>query len=122
MRFRIAFAVVLLGLTVACGPSSSSPASPAAPPASGTQASIVAGATTLTTNAYSPNPIAVTVGGTVTWTNNDTRTHTATSTTGVWSSGSIPPGEKYSTTFMTAGSFPYFCTIHPGMVGTVVVQ
>jgi plastocyanin len=41
---------------------------------------------------------------------------------GAWNSGSIAPGGKFSMTFTVAGSFPYHCSIHPGMVGTVTVQ
>jgi len=76
----------------------------------------------LTTTAYAPNPIAVTVGGTVTWTNNDTVTHTSTADGGAWNSSSIAPGGTFSRTFSSAGTFQYHCTIHPGMVGTVTVQ
>lgn len=124
MRLRIVVSLFIMGSTAACGGSSaSSPTAPGgAPPASGVEVSIVPGSSTLADKAYAPNPIAVSVGGTVTWTNNDTRTHDATSNTGAFASGSIAPGQKYSTTFMSAGSFPYHCTIHPGMVGTVVVQ
>src|SRR5438067_6938488 len=50
---------------------------------SGTKASIVSGASTMTDKAFSPNPINVKVGGTVTWTNDDTMFHTVTSGTGI---------------------------------------
>jgi plastocyanin len=39
-----------------------------------------------------------------------------------WSSGTVAPGGQFSFAFQTAGTFPYHCTIHPGMVGTVVVR
>ena len=84
--------------------------------------SVVSGASTLTTTAYSPNVLTVAVGGTVTWTNNDNTSHTVTSNTSVWDSGVVGPGRTFSRTFTTAGSFPYRCTIHPGMTGTVNVQ
>ena len=84
--------------------------------------SIVNNASSLTTNAYAPNPIDVAAGTTVTWTNNDTKTHDSTATDGSWGSGAIAPGGQFSRTFSTAGSFPYHCTLHPGMVGTVVVR
>jgi plastocyanin len=84
--------------------------------------SIVRGALTLTTTAYAPNPIGVPVGGAVTWTNNDTTTHTSTADGGTWNSGSIAPGGTFTMTFSTVGSFRYHCTIHPGMIGTVNVQ
>jgi plastocyanin len=85
---------------------------------------IVQGANGLGLNAYSPNPATVAVGTTVTWTNGDSIAHTATSSSGVWDSGVIPPGGSYSRVFSTAGTFPYFCTIHgaAAMSGTVVVQ
>ena len=43
----------------------------------------------MTTTAYTPNPITVAVGGTVTWTNNDSTTHTSTANGGAWNSGSF---------------------------------
>jgi plastocyanin len=76
----------------------------------------------MTTTAYAPNPVTVAVGGTVTWTNNDTTTHTSTGDGGTWDSGNIAPGATFTRTFSSAGSFRYHCTIHPGMIGTVNVQ
>jgi plastocyanin len=58
----------------------------------------------------------------VTWTNNDNTTHTSVSDGNVWNSGAIAPQASFSRTFPTAGSFPYHCSIHPNMVGTVTVQ
>jgi len=88
----------------------------------GVAASIVRGALTMTATAYAPNPVTVAVGGAVTWTNNDTTTHTSTGDGGTWDSGNIAPGATFTRTFSSAGSFRYHCTIHPGMVGTVNVQ
>ena len=76
----------------------------------------------MTTTAYAPNPIAIAVGGTVTWTNNDSTTHTSVANGGAWNSGAIAPGGTFAMTFVSAGSFPYHCSIHPGMAGTVTVQ
>ena len=105
----------------ACGGSSNSPSTPTPTP-TGTVVSIVSGSSNLTTTAYSPNPVNVSVGGTVTWTNNDNTAHTSTANGGAFDSGTIAPGASVSRTFPTAGSFPYHCTLHPGMVGTVNVQ
>jgi len=74
----------------------------------------------MTTTAYSPSPVTVAVGGSVTWTNNDNTAHTSTGSS--WNSGAISPGGKYTMTFSSAGTFVYHCTIHPGMTGTVTVQ
>jgi plastocyanin len=119
MTYRIACVALLLGFASACG--SSSPSTPSPSGTSGATA-IVAGASTMTTTAYAPNPIAVSVGGTVTWTNHDSTTHTSVANGGAWNSGSIAPGGTFSMTFSSAGTFPYHCSIHPGMVGTVTVQ
>ena len=124
MTLRVVLATLLLGLTAACGSSSSSPSSPSTGPSGSSPVivSIVNGASSLTTNAYAPNPIDIATGTTVTWMNNDTRTHDSTATDASWGSGPIAAGGQFSRTFSTAGSFPYHCTLHPGMVGTVVVK
>jgi plastocyanin len=89
-----------------------------------TMVTIPMGATGLGLGGYSPNPAVVTPGSTVMWMNADSVAHTATSSTGVWDSGSIAPGGSFSRVFVERGTFPYFCTIHgaAAMSGTVVVQ
>lgn len=117
----IAFAA-LAATFVGCGggSSNSNPASPSNSSATGV--SIVSGARLLTTTAFSPSPVVVAKGATVTWTNNDTITHDSTADGGMWNSGLISPGASFTTTMQTSGTFTYHCTIHPGMVGTVTVQ
>jgi plastocyanin len=80
------------------------------------------GASFLTTTAYVPNPITVSMGSTIKWTNNDNVAHTVSSQNNLWDSGDIEPGATYSRTFQSTGSFPYYCVYHPGMVGTIAVQ
>jgi plastocyanin len=92
-----------------------------------TSVSIVSGASTLTTDAYSPNPIQVSVGSTVTWTNNDAQAHTVNSGTsptqsGLFDSPIMAPQTTFEYTFTEAGEVPYFCILHPNMVGTVTVS
>ncbi|MGH9174200.1 MAG: cupredoxin domain-containing protein, partial [Vicinamibacterales bacterium] len=73
--------------------------------------------------AFSPNPVEIATGDTVTWTNQDEVPHTATAEDrGVLQSGTIAPGASFSQTFAQAGEFPYFCEFHPNMTGTIVVQ
>ncbi len=90
-----------------------------------TSVSIVPSASTLTTDAFSPNPIQVSVGNTVTWTNNDAEPHTVNAGEYATPSGLfdsyIPPEGTFEHTFTEAGEYPYFCLLHPNMVGTVVV-
>ena len=97
------------------------------------QATIVPGASTLTDTSYSPNPIQAKVGQEVKWTNDDSAFHTVTSGTtgapdGKFDSGLQGPtaltakGKTFEHTFDAAGEYPYFCTLHPAMVGTVTVS
>jgi plastocyanin len=75
--------------------------------------------------AFTPSQISVDKGGTVTWTNNDSVTHTVVddlSNVGGPNSGDIAPGNTYSFTFNKTGSFQYHCSIHPSMRGTIVVK
>jgi len=72
--------------------------------------------------AFTPDQLNVAVGTTVTWTNTDAISHTSTSNATGWDSGILAPGGQFSFTFQSAGTFPYHCAIHPGMVGTVVVN
>jgi plastocyanin len=102
----------------------------------GTQVSIVQGASTMADKAFSPNPVTVKVGETITWTNNDNQFHTVTS-----GSGSSDPnmgkafdsglsgasalttmGKTFQHQFTQAGQYPYFCQLHPIMVGKVIVS
>jgi len=71
---------------------------------------------------FGPQTLTVPVGTTVTWTNSDDIPHTAVSTDGVFKSKVMDTDEKFSYTFTKAGTYPYYCTIHPKMTGKVVVQ
>src|SRR2546426_977128 len=71
---------------------------------------------------FSPANLTVKVGKTVTWVNKDTVTHTVTSDgSSVFDSGFMPTGATFQFTFTTAGTYPYYCTVHPFMKGTIVV-
>lgn len=76
---------------------------------------------------FSPSSKTVAVGTTITWTNKDNFSHNVTSGTpgapdGKFSSGNMGGGATYSFTFATAGTYKYFCSIHPSMTGTIIVQ
>jgi plastocyanin len=70
---------------------------------------------------YEPDPVVVQVGGKVTWQNEDSAPHTATADDGSFDTGTIEEGKIGSATFKEAGTFTYFCEIHPTMHGTVEV-
>ncbi len=77
---------------------------------------------------FIPSTVVITVGGTVTWENTDTAAHTSSSGTpadgpdGVFDSSLIISGGSFSHTFDTAGTYDYFCMVHPWMEGTVIVE
>ena len=71
--------------------------------------------------AFTSPVITITAGSTVRWTNNGSFIHTSTSDTGVWDSGDIGPGDVFTQTLDTPGSYPYHCAHHPSMQGTIVV-
>src|SRR5215204_1518544 len=98
----------------------------------GTSVSVVSGSSSLTDTAYQPNPIQVSVGTTVIWTNDDSQPHTVTSGSNGQPDNKfnsspnfsplLNPGQTFSFTFTQAGDYPYFCMLHPNMVGTVSVS
>jgi plastocyanin len=70
---------------------------------------------------YQPDPVVVAVGGKVTWQNEDSAPHTASADDGSFDTGILDKGKLKSETFKEAGTYPYFCEIHPTMHGTVEV-
>jgi len=103
-----------------------------------TTISIISGASSACTSAYSPDSITISVGETITWENNDTIDHTVTSTSDIGpactegggsttglplNSGIIAAGGTFSHTFDTAGTYHYVCTISGHLMrGTVIVE
>jgi plastocyanin len=71
---------------------------------------------------FGPETITVPLGTTVTWTNRDDIPHTVVSTDGVFKSKVRDTDEKFSYTFAKAGTYPYYCSLHPKMTGRIVVQ
>jgi plastocyanin len=116
MRFRLLLIpVVVLALTLAaCGGDSDETTASGGGGASAAAVEIVE-------FAYDPDPIEVEVGAEVTWTNEDTAPHTATADDGSFDTGTLDKGKPGSVSFEEAGTFPYFCEIHPTMHGTVEV-
>lgn len=89
---------------------------------------ILGGAALKGETAFSPNPVKINTGGTVTWINKDIVTHTITYGRGFsdpemgkyFDSGLM--GGKYSKKLDKAGEYPYFCQVHPQMVGKIIVR
>ena len=80
-------------------------------------------------NSYSPNPVKIQKGQTVTWYNGDAISHTVTSglegdtdAGKMFDSNAIIPNQHYSITFDNAGDYQYYCIYHPSMVGEIIVE
>src|ERR1700686_3051466 len=71
---------------------------------------------------FAPQRVTVKAGTTVTWTNRDDIPHAVASTTKAFKSKVLDTDDKFSFTFMTAGVYEYFCSLHPHMTGTIVVE
>ena len=77
---------------------------------------------------FIPNKATIAVGGTVSFVNSDSAPHTSTSGSpsdgpdGVWDSSLVMPGSSYDTTISSAGSYDYFCMVHPWMTGTIIAK
>jgi len=126
MRSRFILTTLIGGLTLgvaSCG-SKDSTATPTSPTtSSSTPAGPAAATASITiprgTTAFTPANATIAVGGTVTWKNDDTVDHNSTAS--AWSA-QLAPGAQFTRTFAAAGAFPYVCTLHAGMTGTITVQ
>ena len=72
--------------------------------------------------AFGPTTITVPAGAKVTWVNKDEEPHTVFSTDNVFKSKALDTDDKFSFTFAKPGTYKYFCSVHPKMIGTVVVE
>jgi plastocyanin len=70
---------------------------------------------------FTPKESKVAVGTTVTWTNKDPEPHTVIDKNGHFRSAALDTGDSFSFTFKDAGTYTYFCSLHPHMTGTVEV-
>lgn len=71
---------------------------------------------------FNAQQVTVKAGDTVTWVNHDDIPHTVTSTNMAFRSKALDTDDKFSFTFATPGSYAYFCSLHPHMTGTIVVE
>ncbi|MBS0397029.1 MAG: cupredoxin family copper-binding protein [Proteobacteria bacterium] len=113
-RSHRAVAVLVLSLA---GPVTAAP-----PPAAATPAAPAAATVRLEHFMFGPATITVAAGATVEWRNLDGEPHTVVSLDGLFRSGALDQGDTYRYTFPTPGSYRYVCSIHPQMVGTIVVS
>jgi plastocyanin len=71
---------------------------------------------------FNPQQITIKADTTVVWTNGDDIPHMIASKTGIFKSKALDTDDKFSFTFATPGTYPYFCALHPHMTGMIVVE
>jgi len=71
---------------------------------------------------FNPGTLTVPVNSTVTWVNKDDIPHVIASNDGLFKSKALDTDQKYPYTFTKAGTYSYYCSIHPKMQGKIVVQ
>ncbi|MFA5107700.1 MAG: cupredoxin family copper-binding protein [Patescibacteria group bacterium] len=117
----ILLAAVVVTIGAACGNSSKSTTNTNTTNTGTSNSNATTGnSVTISNFAFSPATLTVTAGTAVTWVNNDSVTHTVTAS--AFNSGDLAPGQTYTFTFSTPGTYAYSCSIHPTMTGTIIVQ
>jgi plastocyanin len=71
---------------------------------------------------FAPATLTVTAGTTVTWKNEDDSPHRIGDKNGTFKSAALDTDDTFSHTFAAPGEYPYICTIHPYMVGKIIVK
>ncbi len=115
-----AFVLVFARLSAGCA-SGQNPVSPAG----ATPASATANTITIKDFTFSPAALTVKAGTTVTWVNEDGASHTVVSDDGSrfpFTSPQLANGDSYPQTFTQVGTYTYYCSIHPSMKGTIIVE
>jgi plastocyanin len=79
-------------------------------------------AVTIDNFTFAPTPLTVSAGATVTWTNDDDIPHTVRAVDGSFHSKAMDTADSFSFTFSKPGVYNYFCSLHPKMVGQVIVK
>lgn len=92
-------------------------------PSAGAVAAPAANSISINNFSFQPAVLVVTAGTKVTWRNHDSTPHTVTSADKRFaSSAGLDTGDQYSFKFDKPGSYVYFCSLHPMMVGKIIVQ
>jgi len=124
-RYGILIACIIMLITASmfagCSSNQSVPGSPAAAPTLNTDANSI----TIEQFAFNPATLTVKPGTSVTWTNRDGAEHTIVTDSGSlvqFKSERLANGASFSFSFVQPGTYTYYCSIHPSMKGTILVQ
>ncbi|MCU1752878.1 cupredoxin family copper-binding protein [Pseudomonas sp. 6D_7.1_Bac1] len=71
---------------------------------------------------FGPKEVTIAVGTTVTWVNDDQTVHTLMETHKVFHSAALDTNDQFSYQFNTPGTYEYYCTLHPQMIGKIIVS
>lgn len=115
-RFAILFGAA--GTALGLGTMHAASAAPAAPPRAVTRAAAVS----IKMFAFSPQVLTVAPGTTVVWTNGDEDPHAVVANDRSFHSTALDTGGRYSFTFSRPGNYSYFCSLHPHMIGKIIVK
>ena len=118
MRYITHLTLMLLTSVVTNVASADPPAAPATAAATASGPGVVIARDFM----FAPLTVTIAAGTTVTWTNHDDEPHTVVSDSGLFRSGALDTNESFSFKFDKPGTYHYACSIHPRMVGTVVVR
>jgi len=122
MRKPAAFFLVGLGVAAAMAASPGLRAAPAGPASQGATQASAAIEVKIDNFTFAPERIVVKAGTTVTWINEDDIPHTVASSRKLFKSKTLDTEDKFTFTFTTPGDYEYFCSLHPHMTGTIVVE
>lgn len=114
----IGLLLVAVVLLVGCSSSSSDPGATTTVDPTGGGSPVVK----MIDTTYEPETLTVKVGDTVTWVNEDSAGHNAVAEDDSWGTDLFGEGGSGSVTFDTPGTYPYVCTAHAGMTGTIIVE
>jgi plastocyanin len=123
-----ALAMIALALLVAaCGSGSTATTAGSTSTTAGSPATTSSGGATtvqveMKSLKFNPASVTVNAGDTVVWTNADSAQHDVVADNGEFKSDLFGQGKTFSFTFAKAGTYPYRCTVHAGMTGTVIVK
>jgi len=123
LKWSVAFLIAIASVMILVGTASQAQHENASGKLVGTAAGTDAASQVMIDNfVYSPVPLTVKVGTTVTWINHDDIPHTIDSTQGKFKSAALDTDDKFEFQFKEAGEYPFYCRIHPKMTGKIIVQ
>lgn len=114
----IGFLLIAVVVLVGCSSSSSDPGATTTVESSGDGSLVVK----MTDTSFEPETLTVKAGDTVTWVNEESSSHNAVAEDDSWGTDLFGKGGSGSVTFDTPGVYPYVCTAHAGMKGTIIVE